>query len=70
MLRGLGLHFAGGGDVRNEREVDVADVLAAERDAHLPDRFEERQRLDVADGAADLDHGDVGIAGAGGDPAP
>ena len=32
--------------------------------AHLPDRFEERQRLDVAHGAADLDDGDLGVAGA------
>ena len=62
VLGGLGLHFAGGGDERHERQVDVADVLAAERDAHLPDRFEERQRLDVADGAADFDHGDFRVA--------
>ncbi len=53
----------------HERQVDVADVVAAERDPHLPDRFEERQRLDVADRAADLDDGDLGVAGAGGDPA-
>ncbi len=41
----------------HERQVDVADVVAAERDAELADRFEERQRLDVADGAADFDDG-------------
>ena len=52
------------GDERHERQVDVADVVAAERDAHLPDRFEERQRFDVAHGAADLDDRDLGIAGA------
>ena len=39
-------------------------VVAAELDAHLADRLEERQRLDVAHRAADLDHADVGIAGA------
>ena len=32
--------------------------------AELADRLEEWQRLDVADGAADLDHADVGVAGA------
>ncbi len=37
-------------------------LVAAELDAHLADRLEERQRLDVADRAADLDHADVGIA--------
>ena len=46
----------------------VQDVVAAELDAHLADRLEERQRLDVADRAADLDHADVGIAGAHADP--
>ena len=50
------------GDVRDERQVDVADVVAAERDAHLPDRLEKRQRFDVADRAADLDDGDLGLA--------
>jgi hypothetical protein len=44
--------------------VDLADVVAAERDPHLPDRFEERQRLDVADSAADFDDGELGVAGA------
>ncbi len=39
-------------------------LVAPELDAHLADRLEERQRLDVADRAADLDHADVGIAGA------
>ena len=68
VLRRLGLHLARGGDVRHEREMDVADVFAAERDAHLPDCFEKRQRLDVADRAADFDHGDLGIAGAIDDP--
>jgi hypothetical protein len=62
VLRRLGLHLAGRGDERHERQVDVADVVAAERDAHLPDRFEERQRFDVADGAADFDDRDLGSA--------
>ena len=61
VLRGLGLDLAGGGDVRHQREVDEAGVVAADLDRHLPDRLEERQRLDVADGAADLDHRDFGV---------
>ena len=41
--------------------MDVADVLAALVLAHLADRLEERQRLDVADRAADLGDDDVGL---------
>ena len=37
-------------------------LLRPSCDAHLPDRFEERQRFDVADRAADLDDRHVGIA--------
>ena len=62
VLRRLGLHLAGCRDVRHQRQMDVADVVAAERDADLPDRLEERQRLDVADGAADFDDRDFGIS--------
>jgi hypothetical protein len=41
--------------------VDVADVVAAFVLAHLADRLEERQRLDVADRAAHLGEDDVGL---------
>ena len=41
-------------DVRDERDVEVEHVLGADLAAELADRLEERQRLDVADGAADL----------------
>ena len=41
----------------DEHHVLVADVVA-----DLPDRLEERQRLDVADRPADLDDADVGPA--------
>ena len=40
-----------------------AGVLAAELLAHLADGFEEGERLDVADGAADLDDGDLAVGG-------
>ena len=55
MLRGLGLQLVGRAEVRQQREVDEHDVLVADVVAHLTNRFEERQRLDVADRAADLD---------------
>ena len=42
--------------------MDEARVLAPDLDAHLPDRLEERQRLDVADRPADLDHRDFRVA--------
>ena len=61
VLRGLGLHLARGRYVRDERQVDIADVIAAERDPELPDRFEKRQRLDVADRTADFDDGHFGL---------
>ncbi len=59
VLRRLGLEFAGGGDVRDEGEVHEQGVLASHVVAELPDCLEERQRLDVADRAADLDDHDV-----------
>src|SRR5205085_11390646 len=42
-------------DIRHEREVTVDGVATAGLEAELPDRFQERQRLDVADRPADLD---------------
>ena len=60
VLGGLGLELLRGGDPGDERDVDEAGVVAAEVLAHLADGFEEGQRFDVADGAADLDDGDVG----------
>src|ERR1043165_3239164 len=55
VLRRLGLHLLRRFDVRHERDVDVEGVAAADFLAELADGFEERQRLDVADRAADLD---------------
>ncbi len=63
VLRGLGLELLRGGDVGDQREVDEECVFAAEFLAHLADGFEERQRFDVADGAADFDDGDVSAVG-------
>ena len=63
VLRGLGLDLARRRDVRDQRQMHIQDVVAPELDAELADRLEERQRLDVADRAADLDHAHVGVAG-------
>ena len=54
VLRRLRLQLAGRVDERHERDVEVEDVLGPDLAAELADRLEERQRLDVADGAADL----------------
>src|SRR6185437_4734298 len=62
VLRRLGLDLARGGDVRDERQVQIADVVATQLQPHLPDRLEEGQRLDVAHGAADLHDRHVGVA--------
>ncbi len=61
VLGGLGLEFLRGGDPGDEGDVDEDGVVAAEVLAHLADGFEEGKRLDVADGAADLDDGDVAV---------
>ena len=64
VLGRLGLGLAGSGDVRDQGQVHQHGALGAHFDAQLADRLEERLRLDVAHGAADLDQRDVGIAGA------
>ena len=46
-------------DEGHEGAVEVEDVLGADLAAELPDRLEERERLDVAHGAADLRDDDV-----------
>ena len=63
MLRRLGLQLARGRDVRHQRDVHAERVLRAGLDLELADGLEERERLDVADRAADLDDGDVRALG-------
>ena len=60
VLRRFGLDLVGGGDIGNERNVDVADVLGAGLLAILTDGLDKRLRLDVADGAAQLSDDHVG----------
>jgi hypothetical protein len=55
VLGRLGLQLARGRDVRHQGEVHEHRHVLAALDAQLADGFEERQRFDVADGAADLD---------------
>ena len=61
----VGLVFCSpdGTDERHQRDVEVADVVAAGVLAELADRLEERQDLDVADRAADLGDHDVDVVG-------
>ncbi len=63
VLGGLGLDLAGGLDVGHQGEMDVADVVLAQVALELADGLEERQALDVAHGAADLDDGHVRLVG-------
>ncbi len=65
VLRGLGLELTRVTDVRNQRQVDEEAVAAPDVDGELTDRLEERERLDVADGAADLGDHHVDIVGLG-----
>ena len=64
MLRRLGLHFARGSDIGDEGHVDRDGVLVSHLETKLANRFEEGQRLDITDGAADLDDEDVHIGSA------
>ncbi len=61
VLGRLRLLLARRADVGHERDVHVEDVLAPDVLAELPDRLEEGQDLDVADGAADLGDHDVDV---------
>ena len=63
VLRWFRLEFLRGGDPGNQREVHEHGIFAAQLLAHLADGFEERQRFDVADGAADFDDRDIGAVG-------
>src|SRR3990172_437072 len=62
MLRRFGFEFAGGDDVGYQRQVHEHAVAGPVLETHLPNRFQKRQRLDVADGTADFNQRDVGAA--------
>ncbi|MNM57342.1 hypothetical protein D3C81_685400 [compost metagenome] len=63
VLGRLGLQFTRGGDVRHQGEVHEQCLFRATLGTHLADRLQERQRLDVADGATDLHQGHVEALG-------
>src|SRR5690606_10630760 len=60
MLGGLGLELSGRDDVRHQGDVHADGVLGTGFQAQLANRFQKRQRLDVADGAAYFEDGNVG----------
>lgn len=62
VLGRLGLELAGAGDERHQRQMHERRLVAAQAQAHLPRGFQERQRLDVAHRAADLDDRHVCLA--------
>lgn len=63
VLGRLGLELTGRADVGEQRDVHDEDVVAADLVADLAHGLQERQRLDVADGAADLGDDDVDVVG-------
>ena len=68
VLGGLGLELAGVAEERHQGEVQEHAAVAALVDLELAQRLEERQRLDVADRAADLRDHDVDVGGLGHQP--
>src|SRR5215472_14223992 len=54
MLGRFGLKLTRRGDPRHQRQMYEEDALASQLVAELADCLEERQALDIADGAADL----------------
>src|SRR5690606_8405462 len=60
VLRRFCFEFAGSGNKRNKRDMNENGVSAAFFVAHLADRFEKRERFDIADGSADLYDQNVG----------
>ncbi len=62
VLGGLRLQLGRRLHVRHEGQMHVDDVLAPDVLPELADGLQEREPLDVADGAADLDDDDVGVA--------
>ena len=61
VLRRLGLQFARGPDIGDERQVDVEHVVAADIVRNLADRLQEGQAFDIADSPPDFANDDVGI---------
>ena len=61
MLGRFCLHLVCSPDVGNERDMDVEDIFVRMLHPELTDRLQKWQGLDIADGAADLDDGNVAV---------
>ena len=61
VLGRFGLDFAGNGNIGNQRQVHEQGLLVPQFGTHLADGLQKRQRLDITHGAANLDHGNIGI---------
>jgi len=61
VLRGLALELARAGDLHDHGHMDEQHILLSLLSGYLPDGLEERLRLDIADGAADLGDKHVGL---------
>ena len=61
MLDWLGFKFAASWNLNDERNVDIDDILPSFVSSNLADSFKEWLALDVADGAAYLNDGDVDV---------
>ena len=59
VLRGLGLEFARGRDEGHQGHMHEERILRAELQAHLANRFQERQGLDIPDRPANFHDHDV-----------
>src|SRR5262249_44754966 len=59
MLGRLGLELAGARDERQKGQVDIDRMATRQLVAELADGLEERQALDIADRAADLDQDEI-----------
>jgi hypothetical protein len=62
LLGGLRLQFPRRLNIRDESDVNVDDIFRADFEDELADRFQKRQTLDVAGGAADFGDDDIGFA--------
>ena len=63
VLGGLGLQLLRGGDPGHQGHVHEDAIVPALLVAHLADGLQERQGLDVADGAADFDDDHIDVGG-------
>ena len=63
MLGRLGFQLARGAYVGNQRDMHVKRVAMTSIETELANRLQKRQRLDIADGTADLDNRHIGAPG-------